>query len=72
MWVPFRYSVNTIIAFYYLKDKDIIVNSFMKLINDRRKRESLKVIAGEIDVVLGGFIRAACNSCFVGIITGGM
>ncbi|HHX18641.1 MAG TPA: AI-2E family transporter [Clostridium sp.] len=59
-----------IIAFYYLKDKDIIINSFMKLINDRR-RESLKVVAGEIDVVLGGFIRGQLViAVFVGILTG--
>ena len=42
----------------------------MKLINDRR-RESLKVVAGEIDVVLGGFIRGQLViAVFVGILTG--
>lgn len=59
-----------IIAFYYLKDKDVIINSIMKLINDRRK-EKLKMIAVEIDAVLGGFIRGQLVvAVFVGVLTG--
>ncbi|AUG56440.1 MAG TPA: AI-2E family transporter [Ruminiclostridium sp.] len=59
-----------IIAFYYLKDKDIIINTFMKPINNN-KRDKLKVIAKEIDTVLGGFIRGQLViAVFVGILTG--
>lgn len=59
-----------IITFYFLKDKDIFAKSFIKLINNKR-REKLKVIAGEIDTVLGGFIRGQLIvAAFVGLLTG--
>ncbi|MDQ2084860.1 AI-2E family transporter [Herbivorax sp. ANBcel31] len=59
-----------IISFYYLKDKDTLIKSFMRLINNKAK-EKLVVIAGEINVVLGGFIRGQLIvAAFVGILTG--
>ncbi|TYQ16608.1 UNVERIFIED_CONTAM: putative PurR-regulated permease PerM [Acetivibrio alkalicellulosi] len=59
-----------IITFYYLKDQDKLINFFMKPLN-KRAREKINTIAGEIDAVIGGFIRGQLIvAAFVGVLTG--
>lgn len=59
-----------IITFYYLKDKDKFVKLIMEAVPEKF-REKLKEITGEIDKVLGGFIRGQLIVAgFVGFLTG--
>lgn len=59
-----------IIAFYFLKDKKKILASLTKAIDDK-KLEAIRKILGDIDRVLGGFIKGQMIVAgFVGVLTG--
>ena len=59
-----------LIAFYYLKDKDRIIKTIMSPFSSDL-RLKIRSISGDIDKVLGGFIRGQLIvALFVGILTG--
>ncbi|NTW72730.1 MAG: AI-2E family transporter [Eubacteriaceae bacterium] len=59
-----------ILAFYYLKDKDLFIKSFLSPFNDHQKVK-IKEAARDVDAVFGGFIRGQLIvATFVGVMTG--
>jgi predicted PurR-regulated permease PerM len=62
--------ITPIITFYYLKDKDKIIKAFTQDIPDS-VYSKIKELAGDMDKVLGGFIKGQIAvAAFVGILTG--
>ena len=62
--------ITPIITFYYLKDKDRIIKAFTQDIPEAAMSK-IKELAGDMDKVLGGFIKGQITvAAFVGILTG--
>lgn len=62
--------ITPIITFYYLKDKDKIIKAITVEISEKNMSK-IKELGGEVDKVLGGFIKGQLTvAAFVGILTG--
>ncbi|MEJ6949669.1 AI-2E family transporter [Natronospora cellulosivora (SeqCode)] len=62
--------LTVIISFYYLKDKNKLLNYYLSLFTEERKEKVMDII-GEVDKVIGGYIRGQVMvATFVGTLTG--
>lgn len=63
-----NFSIAVVISFYFVKDKNMILNKLNELSNifiPKKINTSLKIILGDIDAVFSGYIRGQLTDAFI-------